>query len=128
MAAIAYPNRQHTTARPALRLVAGGRARQPMRFVYWRRRVAALVLAAGLVLGLRAAPAWLRSGPLSAPGSPAPATQPIGATTYVVQAGDTVWAIARRVQPSGDIRPLVDRLQAQLRGAVLVPGTRLHLD
>jgi hypothetical protein len=98
-----------------------------MRLVFWRRRAAAVVLAAVLVTGVRAVPAWLRSGPLSAPGSPAPATQPIASTTYVVQAGDTVWAIARRIQPTGDVRPLVDRLQAQLHGGLLVPGARLHL-
>jgi LysM repeat protein len=28
----------------------------------------------------------------------------------VVQPGDTLWAIARRAQPEGDLRPLVDEL------------------
>ena len=53
--------------------------------------------------------------------------RPISQSVYVVQPGDTVWAIAHRAQPGGDVRPVVDRLMAQLHGRVLTPGTRLAL-
>jgi len=43
---------------------------------------------------------------------------------YVVRAGDTVWGIAQRQNPSADPRPLVDAIERQnhLGGSVLVPG------
>ena len=48
------------------------------------------------------------------------------ASTVVVQPGDTLWGIARRIQPNGDARSLVDALQAAHGGsAVLVPGERI---
>jgi hypothetical protein len=46
---------------------------------------------------------------------------------WVVQPGDTLWAIARRVQPSGDIRPLVDAMSAEVHGHPLQVGERLVL-
>ncbi len=49
-----------------------------------------------------------------------------GGYLYVVRPGDTLWAIASRVQPGGDPRPLVDRLQAQLHGAAPRPGRPDH--
>jgi hypothetical protein len=39
-----------------------------------------------------------------------------------VQPGDTVWSIATRLQPTGDVRPLVDRLDASFGGSVLHAG------
>jgi nucleoid-associated protein YgaU len=39
-----------------------------------------------------------------------------------VRPGDTLWAIARRVQPTGDVRPLVDQLVATYGSATLQPG------
>jgi hypothetical protein len=41
---------------------------------------------------------------------------------YVVQPGDTVWSIASRLQPTGDVEPLVDRLDASFGGSVLHVG------
>jgi LysM repeat protein len=52
---------------------------------------------------------------------------PAGARTYVVQPGDTLWAIARRLQPTGDLRPLVARLSRANGGTVVVPGQRVVL-
>jgi Tfp pilus assembly protein FimV len=51
--------------------------------------------------------------------------RPISRSVYVVQPGDTMWAIAHRMAPDGDVRPVVDRLVAQLHGRALTPGTRL---
>ena len=69
-------------------------------------------------------------------GSPLPAPEPsrplvlrAGAApaVHVVAPGDTFWSMARRLQPEGDLRPLVDRLVAQHGGAALQPGERLRL-
>ncbi len=46
---------------------------------------------------------------------------------YIVRPGDTLWGIASRVEPGGDPRPLVYRLQAQLHGCALSPGERIVL-
>ena len=50
--------------------------------------------------------------------------------SYVVQRGDTVWAIAERLAgPTGDPRPVVDRIEAlnHLRGSALGTGQRILL-
>jgi hypothetical protein len=105
--------------------------------VFWRRR---LFAAAGVALGawltaaalggLTTALSGLESRPLTAPelagaGQPATAAEPTAAPRagqiYVVQPGETLWDIARRLQPSGDIRPLVDRLaRAHGRGPLQI--------
>lgn len=48
-----------------------------------------------------------------------------GAATTVVRSGDTLWTIARRLQPTGDVRPLVDRLVGAHGADPLRPGERL---
>jgi len=66
------------------------------------------------------------SGPLTAPGTDrrdrGAVTVPIAARVHVVQPGETIWSIARALRPAGDVRPLVDRLERQLRGHPLLPG------
>ncbi len=101
-------------------------ARLPVAAVYRRRRVAAVLLVtsvvAALVLAVGGLLASFGGGPLTAserPGAPA--------AVYVVQPGDTFWEIARRLDPSGDPRPLVARLVAAHGSPVLVPGERLAL-
>lgn len=44
-----------------------------------------------------------------------------------IEPGDTVWSIARRIQPSGDVRPLVDRIITLNGGPDLVAGERLSI-
>jgi hypothetical protein len=132
-------------AGPQLRLVEGGRSGRPV-----SRAVAArpahrtlLTLLGGLTLAGVVALAALgavnllgadaaASGPASTaePLHPAGAdasTTPSAPAVVVVQPGDTLWAIARRIQPTGDIRPLVDELAARAGGAALVSGQRLDL-
>ncbi len=46
---------------------------------------------------------------------------------YTVQPGDTLWSIVGRVDPSGDPRPLVARLAAQIGSDTVVPGEHLVL-
>jgi Tfp pilus assembly protein FimV len=52
---------------------------------------------------------------------------PLAGSVYVVQPGDTLWTIARKLRPTGDVRDEVDRL-ADLNGtAALQVGQRLRL-
>lgn len=47
---------------------------------------------------------------------------------YVVRPGDTLWAIARRIQPSGDVRPLVEELSRRNGGPAIQAGQVMYLD
>jgi nucleoid-associated protein YgaU len=131
MAAIVRPHQIPTSGparspRPALRLVEGGRtavarpavapALQPWMVVV--AAVVAIVLAVAIGRGAFAALA-------PAPPSARPAAAAAGSPTVVVQAGDTMWSIARRLQPTGDVRALVDRLVAANGSASLQAGDRL---
>lgn len=136
MAAIIHPQHRSTTApgapsepRPHLVLIEGGseaalRRRQPAA-VYRRRRLAA----AGVVVALVALVA-VGSGVLSQPGeggSTADATAPAARGAVVVQPGDTLWSIARSLQPEGDVRSLVDDLAQANGGASVRAGQRVVL-
>lgn len=94
--------------------------------VYRRRRAVALLVVAtalaAFVLLLQGIAAPFAAG---APG----ASEPSGAraAVYVVQPGDTFWAIAGRLHPGEDPRPLVARLVAAHGSPTLVPGERLRL-
>jgi hypothetical protein len=101
--------------------------------VYRRRR---LVVAA-LLLSTLLAGSWmlgvLGGGPLTASGAPSPAVtrldvQPISRSTYVVGPGDTLWSIARHLQPTGDVRPVVDALAATRHGRPLQVGERIVVE
>jgi len=132
--------------RPALELLEGGRrgarayaraqaprARRLPAGVYHRRRLGVVVVVATLVLvGYLASvgvAALLARPAVGAPATPAAASgaHPAG-RVYVVQPGDTLWSIARSVHPHGDLRPVVDRLEARAGGATIVPGQRITLD
>jgi hypothetical protein len=113
--------------RPELRLLEGGAGRRrPGRATYRRRRLAVALLGAVVLLGARTALGQPEGGSPATPG-PAPAASPSGAGSraHVVQQGDTLWTIARSLQPAGDVRPLVDRLAAARTGAPLRPGERV---
>ena len=102
--------------RPAARRVGPG--------VYARRRAAAVLLLVGVALAVRLVLGALGGGPLTAP---EPVHVPVAATTYVVQPGDTLWSVARRLDPRGDVRITVARLADANGGTSLQVGQRLHL-
>lgn len=115
--------------------------RRPSAATYRRRRLAALTLALTVLVALWFAVGALTSivtgatGTVAAAGStagevaPVPvAAVPVAGHVYVVKAGDTLWDIARSLQPEGDIRPLVDRLAERNGGSRLDAGQRLSLD
>lgn len=85
--------------------------------VYTRRRLAVAALALGLVLGL------VSFGQSAGAGRTSEA-EAADALSYVVQPGDSLWAIAVSLT-SGDPRPVVDALTDIAGGAMLQPGQRL---
>jgi hypothetical protein len=87
-----------------------------------RRRVVAFVILALIPFVLSwAARTTLGGGSLTAPG------QSSTSRTYVVQPGDTLWNVARGLNPRGDLRATVDRLAAAHQGADLQAGERIAL-
>lgn len=81
----------------------------------------ALAIGRGAFAGLAPAPPAPRVAVTAGPaGGPA-------VRSVVVQPGDSLWSIARRIQPSGEVRDLVDRLVAAHGSSVIVPGERIAL-
>ena len=86
--------------------------------VYRRRRLVALALVVGLVLGVV-------SFVGSADATPTPEGELAESVTVVVQPGDTLWGIAGALDPAGDRRELVDRLVGLAGSTSLQPGQEL---
>ncbi len=90
-----------------------------------------LVLVVGGVLALgRGAFAGLAPAPpaaAAASGASTGAAAPAAAEAVVVRPGDTLWSIARRLQPTGDVRGLVDALVAANGSTTVVAGDRVVL-
>ena len=86
--------------------------------VYRRRRLVALALLVGVVLGIAS---FVRH----ADATPTPEGQLAESVTVVVQPGDSLWAIAETLAPGGNTRALVAELEAIAGGAVLQPGQQL---
>lgn len=96
------------------------RARRTSPGVYWRRRLAVVGLALGLVVVVAQAGDALGGSPLAAP-----ERRPAAERTWVevaVRPGDSPWSIVARTFPDDDPRPRVDQLVAARHGAPLVPG------
>jgi Tfp pilus assembly protein FimV len=138
MAAIIEPRRLpiRPTPRPALRLVSAhdGRAIDaPVELGFSAAHLAAavaaivvaMVLAVGIGRGAFAALAPAPARPSSAPAASSSSAAP--GATVTVEAGDSLWTIARKVQPTGDVRPLVDRLSAAYGDAPLQVGQQLTI-
>jgi len=85
--------------------------------VYARRRLAVVALLLGLVLGL------VSFGQAAGAGR-TPEAEAGDALSYVVQPGDTLWAIAVSLT-GGDPRPVVHALTDIAGGPMLQPGQRL---
>ncbi len=120
MAAIIHsdprPVRSPIPARP-LRVIEGGRAPHRQVALYRRRRITAAIFVVALAgLALVGTHALLVAVRPAVPGANVP-TGTISATVdrgpvVVVRPGDTLWSIARRLAPEGDVRATVDRLAA----------------
>jgi LysM domain len=135
MAAIIEPRRHHAypAPRPALRLVTtdGRTVEAPVSLGLTPAHAVAAVIGLALVVllsiavstgalaGLAPAPAG------SAASGPAAAAAAGPTTELTVEAGDTFWSIARQLQPTGDVRPLVDELIDLNGTTMLQPGARI---
>jgi len=131
-------------SRPPLQVIPGGRraarqhaaAQRPAHrlhpAVYRRRRLGAVLAVATFVVvgylaftGARVLTADAGAAPAVATATP---TVAVPGPVYVVQPGDTLWSIARSLQPSGDVRQLVDQLSDQVGHGPLVAGQTLRVD
>lgn len=123
----------------ALRRVRTTSARRESASVYRRRRaVVGLVLATAVVAVLLArsassgtvdAPSVVTAASSGAPAVVVPAAAPaVAPRAYVVRPGDTVWSIAQKLRPEGDVRDLVDQLTERAGGSGLQAGQRIALD
>ena len=86
--------------------------------IYRRRRLVALALLVGLVLGVM-------SFMQQADATPTPEGQLAESVTVIVQPGDTLWGIAATLAPEADPRGLVDQLTELAGGSQLQPGQQL---
>lgn len=105
-------------------------ARRPSAAVIRRRRLVAMFFIVSFAFlawsGLRQLADTSGGGPLTVAGRSAQA-QLITRSETIVQPGDTLWSIARRVQPTGDVRPLVSQLIDQYGGHALQVGETIEI-
>ena len=96
----------------------------PAASTFLRRRIGVVTFAVALAVSVGVA---VDDGLADRGGDPA-STSAVGHTNvYVVQPGDTMWAIAQRVHPDGDTAGYVDALVSLNGGSVIVPGQQLRL-
>lgn len=91
---------------------------RPSAAVYRRRRLLALSVLLGLLLGIA-------SFVGRADATPTPEGQLAESITVIVQPGDTLWGIASTLDPDGDPRRLVAELEGIAGHGVLQPGQQL---
>jgi hypothetical protein len=121
---LSEPDRRHHSVRPTrAECLTESRRTHPSAAVR-RRRVVLGTLAVGMLAAL-ALPWSGTGGSLATPG-PALAGETVAHhLPYVVRPGDTLWSIAVRLDPTGDPRPVVTRLAAQVGSDTVVPGEQL---
>ena len=99
----------------------------------WRRRIVCMTLLLGLLWVMSSAAGFVNGDRSverpqaqtlieSAAGESLTAGQVV-----IVKPGDTLWSIARKMQPTGDVRPLVDRIATLNNGYGLIAGQALLL-
>jgi hypothetical protein len=89
------------------------------------RRRRALLAMMGMALVLLALPLGGFGGPSHTTESALAAnSHPV---VYTVKAGDSLWSIAERMNPTGDPRPMVAQLATQLGTYTVVPGELITL-
>ena len=103
---------------------------------YLRRRIVLAVVAVVCVWGFVSAahalvaavvPSVESSGPAVIESAASFSGVTVSAELVIVQPGDTLWTVARQLQPTGDVRPLVQRLSELNGGASLQVGQALRL-
>lgn len=134
MTAIVQPTlrpHQPIPGRPSLRVIEGGRSPRQLA-QYRRRRIAVAIVLVAIatvtVIGVRAAvPDLSPTVPGAHPTAPVGLGEASGVPSVVVRPGDTLWSIARRVEPGGDVRAVVDRLADVHGTGPLQVGERLPI-
>ena len=95
--------------------------------VYHRRRTVAFVVAIAIVWIVLGAGSALVQRVTGSPGLPS-AGADVEDVDYIVQPGDTVWAIAEELSPPGaDVRLMVDAVRESVGGVALAPGQRISV-
>ncbi len=96
----------------------------PTPAIYRRRRVGAAIFVMAFVVSVGS---MAQRGLADRGGDPASAATVGRTTSYVVQPGDTLWAVAEQLYPGEDIALVVDAMVTLNGGPTIEPGQLLSL-